>query len=177
MKQDSLLGKDNFMRVKEIMGTCNSMGVMVEGKPAFETILDVNAGKFKDKIAKGKTELTAEELMALEAERKKLAAEIEARRVEFETRAKSIIASMAGKTRGEIKTKLVEAEIPVTIINELLPSESAAAGAAGAAGAAAGGAGAGAKGAAPAAGAAAGGAGAKGAAAPAAKGAAKGGKK
>ena len=168
MKQDSLLGKDNFMRVKEIMGTCNSMGVMVEGKPAFQTILDVNAGKFKDKIEKGKTELTAEELMALEEEKKRLTAEIEARRVEFETRAKSIIASMAGKTRGEIKTKLVDAEIPVTIINELLPSESAAAGAAGAAPGAAG-----AKGAAPAAGgakpAAGAAAGAKGAAAKPAK--------
>jgi large subunit ribosomal protein L11 len=132
MKQDSLLGKDNIMRVKEIIGTCNSMGVMVEGKPANETILDINSGKFKDKILKGKTELSAEELKALEEERKRLAAEITARRTEFETKAKSIIESMKEKPRSEIKAKLLEAGIPLAMITELLPAEAGAAAAAGA---------------------------------------------
>jgi large subunit ribosomal protein L11 len=136
MKQDSLLGKDNFMRVKEIIGTCNSMGVMVEGKPANETILDINAGKFKEKIEKGKTELSAEELKALEEERKKLAAEMESRRAELEAKAKSIVESMKEKPRAEIKAKLLDAGIPILMINELLPVEGAGA----AAGAAAGGA-------------------------------------
>ncbi|MBW2992808.1 50S ribosomal protein L11 [Candidatus Woesearchaeota archaeon] len=126
MKEGSLLGKDNFMRVKEVVGTCNSMGVMVEGKPAAETIRDINAGKFRDKIEKGKTELSAEELKELEEERKKLAAEIEERRHEFEAKADEILKSMEGKTRGEIKAKMVEAEIPVQIINEKLPAEAAA---------------------------------------------------
>lgn len=140
MKEGSLLGKDNFMKVKEVVGTCNSMGVLVEGKPASETIRDINAGKFKEEISKGKTELTAAELKELEEEKKRLAAEMEVRRAEFEAKAKEIVASMEGKTRGEIKAKMVEAEIPVQIINEVLPAEEAAASAEGAsaAGAAAG---------------------------------------
>lgn len=125
MKEDAMLGKDNFSRVKEVCGTCQSMGVMVEGKPANETIEDINNGKFKDKIQSGKTELSAEELKALEEERKKLAEEMEERREEFEAEAKKIISSMQGKERGVIKAKLTEAKIPVEIIEELLPAEAA----------------------------------------------------
>lgn len=134
MKGDSLLGKDNFSRVKEIIGTCNSMGVMVEGKSAKETIADINEGAFKDKIEKGKTELSAEELKVLEAERKKLQEEMEKRREEFESQAKQIISEMEGKERSAIKTKLVEAKIPAKIIEELLPVEGAAGAAPGAEG-------------------------------------------
>lgn len=123
MKEDALLGKDNFARVKEVLGTCNSMGVMVEGKPAREVIADVNKGAFKEEIEKGKTELTAEELKEIEAQKKKLQEELEKRKEEFVTEAKQIIASMEGKTRSEIKTKLVEAKIPAPIIDELLPAE------------------------------------------------------
>lgn len=137
MKEESLLGKDNFARVKEVCGTCNSMGVLVEGKPAFETIADINSGVHKDKIMKGKTELSAEELKALEEERKKLKEEIEKRKADFIAKAKQIIDSMAGKERGLIKAKLNEAKIPTEIIEELLPVEGAPAapGAAPAAGA------------------------------------------
>jgi large subunit ribosomal protein L11 len=153
MKESVLLGKDNFARVKEIIGTCNSMGVLVEGKPAKEVIHDINNGAFKDKIEKGKTELTAEELKALEQERKRLQEEMEKRRAEFEAKAKQIISEMQGKARGEIKAKLVEAKIPTKLIEELLPVEGAAApGAAPAAGEAKPAAGAAAKAAAPAAG-------------------------
>jgi large subunit ribosomal protein L11 len=128
MKSDSLLGKDNTARVLEIVGTCNSMGVLVEGKPAVETQVDIKNGAFQDKIIAGKTELSAEELQALEEEKKKLQAEIEARRAEYEAKAKSIIAAMTGKTRGEIKSKLVEAQIPAKMIEQLLPAEAPAAG-------------------------------------------------
>ncbi len=127
MKEDSLLGKDNFSRVKEICGTCNSMGVMVEGKQASGTIADINQGKFKEKIEKGKTELSAEELKALEEEKKKLKEEMEERRAEFEAAAKKIIEEMKGKERGAIKAKLHEAKIPEEIIKELLPVEGEAA--------------------------------------------------
>ncbi len=63
-------------------------------------------------------------------ERQQLLKEIEARREEFERVAKSIIAGMTGKPRSEIKAKLVEAGIPTTIIEELLPKESITAAAA-----------------------------------------------
>lgn len=126
MKEDSLLGKDMFMRVKEIIGSCNSMGVMVEGKPAKEVIQDINNGAFKEEISSEKTELSAEELKELEAERLKLAAEMEKRKEELTAAAKTIIDSMPGKPRGMIKAKLVEAKIPSLLIDELLPVEGAA---------------------------------------------------
>ena len=123
MKETNLLGKTLKEKVKEIIGTCNSMGILVEGKPAVETIKEVNEGKYDKEIKEEKTELTVEEKAKLEEEKKKLAEEIEKRRAEFEKTAKEIIAEMAGKERGEIKAKLVEANIPGTMIKELLPVE------------------------------------------------------
>ena len=132
MKEDSLLGKNLKQRVKEIIGTCNSMGVMVEGVPAKDSIKLVNDGNFDEEIRLEKTELSAEELKQLEAEKRKLAEDILKRREEFMKRAKEIIAANEGKERGFIKGKLMEVKIPQAIIDELLPVE-AASGAAGAA--------------------------------------------
>jgi len=119
MKSDSLLGKDNLSKVKEIIGTCNSMGIMVEGHAA----KDLDITPFKDKIISGKTELSAEELKEQEEEKLRLQEEMEKRREEFETQAKEIISKMAGKDRGKIKEALIEEEIPGQIIDELLPEE------------------------------------------------------
>ena len=127
MKDTQLLGKGLKSKIKEVVGTCNSMGILVEGKPAVEAIKMINDGAFAEEIRSEKTELTAEELKELDAERKKLAEEIEKRREEFLARAKAIIDAMAGKARGEIKAKLVEAAIPTKIIDELLPATTAAA--------------------------------------------------
>ncbi len=127
MKADVLLGKDMFSKVKEVIGSCDSMGVMVEGKRARDTIKDINAGKYDETIKAEKTELTQEELKAQEAEKKKLQEELEKKRVQFEATAKQIIEQMAGQTRGAIKTKLVEAKVPSKIIDELLPAETAGA--------------------------------------------------
>ncbi len=123
MKKDSLLGKDNVSRVKEIIGTCQAMGVMVEGKAAHDTIDDINKGQFKEKIESGKTELTADELKTLEEEKKKLQAEMESMRKDYETKANSILKSMEGKSNKDIRAKLNEAKIPMPIINELAPEE------------------------------------------------------
>lgn len=131
MKEDSLLGTGLKEKVKEIVGTCNSMGILVEGKPAVETIQDINSGKFDKEIKEEKTELTAEEKTTLEEEKKKLAEEMEERRTEFEAKAKEIISAMAGQERGAIKAKLSEAGIPDAMIKELLPIEGEAAAAEG----------------------------------------------
>jgi large subunit ribosomal protein L11 len=127
MKEDDLLGKDLKQKVKEVVGTCQSMGILVEGVPAPEAVKLINDGKFDEEIRTEKTELSEEEKKALEAERKKLKEELEARRAEFETRAKEIIAQMEGQDRSKIKAKLVEAKIPVAMIDQLLPVEGAAA--------------------------------------------------
>jgi len=135
MKESSLLGKTLKERIKEIMGTCNSMGVLVEGVSAVEAIQMVNEGKFDTEIKAEKTELSAEEKKQLEEERKKLAEDVEKRRAEYEKKAKEIIELMKDKAKGEIRSKLKEAKIPLKIIDELMPAEGAVA-AAGAPGAA-----------------------------------------
>ena len=136
MKETSMLGITLKEKVKEVIGTCQSMGILVEGKPVKETTKDVNAGIYNEEIRLEKIELTAEELAKLEEEKKRLAEELAKRKAEFEKIAKEIIASMAGKPRGEIKAKLVLAGIPDEMIKELLPIEGVAAEAKPAAGAA-----------------------------------------
>src|SRR3989339_1186978 len=44
MKESNLLGKTLKQKVKEIIGTCNSMGILVEGKTATEATQMVNEG-------------------------------------------------------------------------------------------------------------------------------------
>ncbi len=132
MKEGSLMGKDLKTRVKEVLGTCFSMGIMVEGNAARDTIREVEAGKFDAQIKIEKTELTADELKELEMQRKRLEEELKTKRANFEATAKSIIAAMVGKPRGQIKAKLIEAGIPTSLIEELLPVETAGAAATGA---------------------------------------------
>ncbi len=126
MKRDALLGKDMSAKVREVLGSCDSMGILVETLPARETIANIKQGMFQEKIKLEKTELSAEELRKLDEEKKRLAAETEKRKAEFTAIAKQIIESLAGSPRGAIKSKLVEAKVPTVIIEELLPTESAA---------------------------------------------------
>jgi len=134
MKEDALLGKNLKQKVKEIIGTCQSMGVLVEGLPAHDAIDAVNKGTYDAKIKAEKTELSAAELKQLSEERIRLQEELKTRREEFLARAKNIIASLEGKPAGEIKAKLAEAGIPTAIVQELMPSAKEGAGAAGGAG-------------------------------------------
>lgn len=123
MKEDGLLGKDDIQRVKEIVGTCDSMGILVEGKRAKETIKDINAGMFDEKILSGKTELSAAELKELEEEKKHLQEELKAHREEFLKQAKEIVAKNQGKENRTIRKALEEAAIPMEIINEVAPED------------------------------------------------------
>jgi len=136
MKADVLLGKDMFAKVKEIIGSCDSMGVLVEGKPAREIIADINKGMFAEQIKSEKTELSAEDLKKIDIQKKKLQEELAKRKAQFEAQAKQVIEQLAGQPRGTIKAKLVELKIPAAIIDALLPAEAtgSAGGAAGAGG-------------------------------------------
>jgi large subunit ribosomal protein L11 len=126
MKEQKLLGKGLKQKVKEVVGTCQSMGILVEGVDAKKAFERIEAGEFDEKIRLEKTELSAEELKRLAEEKKKLQEEVQKRRAEFEARAKEIIASMEGKERALIKAKLLEASIPLSLIDHLLPAEAAA---------------------------------------------------
>lgn len=125
MKGDALLGKNKTAKVKEIIGTCLGMGVMVEGKDGKEILKDIDNGAFKDVIESGKTEISAEELKKQEEEKKHLQEEIEAKRAEFEATADTILKEMEGKPRSDIKKKMIEAGLPEVIIHERLPAEAA----------------------------------------------------
>ncbi len=45
IKQDTLAGRDLKRRVKEVVGTCVSMGVRVEGKSPKDVLAEIEAGK------------------------------------------------------------------------------------------------------------------------------------
>ncbi len=126
MKEDALLGKDLKMKCREIVGTCQSMGILVEGVPGPEALKLIEEGKFDKQISEEKTELSAEELKELEEEKKKLQEEIAKNRAKYESQAKELIAQMPGKENREIRKKLKEEKIPDAIINELAPEEAAA---------------------------------------------------
>ena len=123
MKEDALLGKDLKNKIKEVVGTCNSMGVMVEGVDAKDAFKLIDEGNFDKEIKEEKTELSSEEMKELEAEKKKLQEEIEKKRAEFEAKAKEVLSKMEGKPRNDIKAKMIEAEIPAQVFEPLLPTE------------------------------------------------------
>jgi hypothetical protein len=123
MKEGDLLGKNLKMKVLEVTGTCQSMGIMVEGVRAPEAIKRIKAGEFDKEITSRKTEISAEEQKELEEEKKRLAAEMAARREEFVSKGKSILAGMEGKEKSAIRAAMVEAGIPTQIIDELAPAE------------------------------------------------------
>jgi len=120
MKEDNLMGKNLKEKVKEIIGTCNSMGILVEGVPGVEAIVFVNEGKFDKEIKEEKTELSTEELKEQEEERKRLEEEIKERREEFLAKAREILETNKGKEPGVIKGKMREAGLPDAIITEVM---------------------------------------------------------
>ncbi len=50
MKGDGLLGADLKAKAKEIIGTCNAMGVTVDEKHGADAIKSVNQGRYDDKL-------------------------------------------------------------------------------------------------------------------------------
>jgi large subunit ribosomal protein L11 len=136
MKEDALGGKTLKEKVKEVIGTCNSMGVKVEEMHGRDAIKAVNEGRFDKEIKSEKTELTAEEMKEIEQERNRLQAEIATKREEYLVRAKNLMKEMEGKEPREIRKKMEELEIPDLIIHEVLPEEKAAPAAGGKPGAA-----------------------------------------
>ena len=123
IKEDALLGKDLKAKVREIVGTCQSMGILVEGMPAQDALKAIAAGKFDAKIASGRTELTAEEKRKMEEEKIRLHEEMERRRAEFEAKGKAMMKENEGKEPKKIRTLMADVGIPQKIIDELIPPE------------------------------------------------------
>ncbi len=133
MKEDALTGKNLKQKVKEILGTCNSMGVKVEGVKAVEAIELVNQGKFDKEIAEEKTELSADELKEVEEKKKEMQKKLEEQRAQLESQAKAIREEFADKPIEDMRDAMEEAGIPEVIINKVapMPGEKAGAKAAG----------------------------------------------
>ncbi len=122
-KEDNLLGATMKAKVKEIIGSCNGLGILVEGKPAKEAMQLVEADTFKAQIDARKTEITEEEKKKLEEERKRMEQEMKEKRDQFLKEANAIVAKMEGKEIKAIRKALEEAKIPMPIINEVAPEE------------------------------------------------------
>jgi len=119
MKEDVLSGKTLKEKVKNVIGTCRSMGILIEGKEPAEIIKDINAGKYDREIQLGKTELSAEEMKKLEEEKSRMAEEIKKRHEEEEKKANAIMEANAGKDKTVIKAKLREAGVSESLIIKL----------------------------------------------------------
>lgn len=123
MKEDSLMGATFKAKVKEVVGTCVSMGIMVEGVPAKQAFQLIEQGNFDEKIKAKKTELSAKELKELEEEKNKMQEELKEKRAHFESTAKKILGELEGKPAKDIKAKMKEAGLPDEIIKEFVKEE------------------------------------------------------
>ena len=77
MKQDSLFVNDLKAAVKTIVGTCNSLGILIEGKTAKDVVQDINKGKYDKEIKEEKTEVNPEKQKELEKQFKEIQKEME----------------------------------------------------------------------------------------------------
>ncbi|MFW5865803.1 MAG: 50S ribosomal protein L11 [Nanoarchaeota archaeon] len=50
MKQDALLGVNTKQMAKEVIGTCRSMGITIDGKQADEVTAAINTGAYEDQF-------------------------------------------------------------------------------------------------------------------------------
>jgi len=123
MKEDSIPAKDTKARVKSVVGTCVSMGILVEGKDPKEALKEIDEGVYDQKIESGVTEISEERLKELEEEKQKLAEDAAKAHAEEDAKATKIMADLEGEERSVIKTALKEAEISTATINRLLPAE------------------------------------------------------
>ena len=118
MKKDSMLVNNLKSAVKNVVGSANSMGVLVESKKAVDINPDIDAGKYDNLISSEKTEVSQEKLnelneylskvqAAYKAEVEKLKAEEEAKAAEKAAAAEA--AAVAGEKK-ETKEKAPAAE-------------------------------------------------------------------
>jgi len=119
MKEDALNGATLKEKVKNVIGTCRSMGILIEGKEPADITKEINEGKYDTEISLGKTELSEEEKKELEEEKKRLREEAEKRHAEEEKKAQEIVAANEGKDKSVVRAKLREAGISEALIAKL----------------------------------------------------------
>jgi large subunit ribosomal protein L11 len=65
-KMQNLLAKDLKAAVKSVLGTCTSLGILVENKPAIEVGQEVDQGKYDKEIQEERTETPPEKKAELD---------------------------------------------------------------------------------------------------------------
>jgi len=68
MKQESMLINNFKAAVSSVIGSCHSLGVLIEGKSSKEICEEIKQGKYDEIIAEGKTEVDAEKKEKLKEE-------------------------------------------------------------------------------------------------------------
>lgn len=90
MKQDSMLTNNFKSVVKSMIGSCNSLGILIEGKTSKEVNQDIDAGKYDDEINAQKTDVpeNKKEILQkqLEEVQKKFKVELEKAKAEEEAK-------------------------------------------------------------------------------------------
>lgn len=129
-KEEGMLGNDLKNMIKQVIGTCGTMGILVEGEKYKNALKLVDEGKWDKKIKEEKTELSKEELAEIKKEREAMQKKIEKEHAKMKKKAEAILIEMEGKEDNEKRKKMRDEEILDTIIEELVPHEAAAASAA-----------------------------------------------
>jgi len=123
IKMPYMLSKDLKSAVKTVIGTCVSLGVLIEGVPASEVGLMIDEGKFKKEIEQEKTETSPEKKQQLKeqfdeiAKAQEMAIKAEEAAKEAAKAAKETTAVATPTTAEGIKTTEIKKE-------EAKPSES-----------------------------------------------------
>ncbi|MEK6904726.1 MAG: 50S ribosomal protein L11 [Nanoarchaeota archaeon] len=76
MKHDALLSRDLKASMKQVAGSCGSLGVLVEGKLAHDIVEEINSGKYDNEINSGKTEVPKDKLTKLKDDLDKINLEL-----------------------------------------------------------------------------------------------------
>lgn len=88
MKESSILHNSLKAAVKTVAGSCNSLGILIEGKTSKEINIDIEAGKYNQEIKEEKTEVSKEKLDLLKKQlvevQEKIKKEIEKAKAEEE---------------------------------------------------------------------------------------------
>ena len=76
LKQQGMLVNNLKSAVKSVAGSCQSMGILIEGKEPKEIIKDINAGRFDNQINNEVTEISKDKITKLSEDLVKINAEI-----------------------------------------------------------------------------------------------------
>ena len=109
LKKDDMIVKSLKAAVKNIVGSCNSLGILVEGKKAIEINKDIESGIYDKKIDTKSTEVSKERLEQLKIQLEEINKEIK-KQIERE---KSLAEKLAEKKPEVVKEEAPkEGEVP-----------------------------------------------------------------